>query len=155
MTSKPGKILVIIDIPGNDDGLTAVLKNESDYDLLVFLSISNGISSHSSDCLNISIDLSKGERIIYVTWGFNSQTGSIVWLEIEAIDRPYLLRDATIAISDNGGNILVAKSLTNSKRIVTLLFQVEGSGNEQIDAIISDAKNIENVFEVKRVKPGN
>ena len=36
-----------------------------------------------------------------------------------------------------------------------MLFQVEGSGNEQIDAIISDAKNIENVFDVQRVNPGN
>ena len=124
-------------------------------DILGFITISNGISIHRSDCLNIRIDSSKGERIIDVTWGFNSQTGSIVWLEIEAIDRPYLLRDATIAISDNGGNILVAKSLTNSKRIVTLLFQVEVSGNEQLDSIISDAKNIENVFDVQRVNPGN
>ena len=124
-------------------------------DILGFITISNGISIHRSDCLNIRIDSSKGERIIDVTWGFNSQTGSIVWLEIEAIDRPYLLRDATIAISDNGGNILVAKSLTNSKRIVTLLFQVEVSGNEQLDSIINDAKNIENVFDVQRVNPGN
>ena len=124
-------------------------------DILGFITISNGISIHRSDCLNIKIDSSKGERIIDVTWGFNAQSGSIVWLEIEAIDRPYLLRDATIAISDNGGNILVAKSLTNSKRIVTLLFQVEISGSEQLDSIISDAKNIENVFDVQRVNPGN
>ena len=124
-------------------------------DILGFITISNGISIHRSDCLNIKIDSSKGERIIDVSWGFNPQSGSIVWLEIEAIDRPYLLRDATIAISDNGGNILVAKSLTNSKRIVTLLFQVEISGKEQLDSIISDAKNIENVFDVQRVNPGN
>ncbi len=124
-------------------------------DILGFITISNGISIHRSDCLNIKIDSSKGERIIDVSWGFNPQSGSIVWLEIEAIDRPYLLRDATIAISDNGGNILVAKSLTNSKRIVTLLFQVEISGNEQLDSIITDAKNIENVFDVQRVNPGN
>ncbi len=124
-------------------------------DILGFITISNGISIHRSDCLNIKIDSSKGERIIDVSWGFNAQSGFIVWLEIEAIDRPYLLRDATIAISDNGGNILVAKSLTNSKRIVTLLFQVEISGNEQLDSIITDAKNIENVFDVQRVNPGN
>ena len=124
-------------------------------DILGFITISNGISIHRSDCLNIKIDSSKGERIIDVSWGFNPQSGSIVWLEIEAIDRPYLLRDATIAISDNGGNILVAKSLTNSKRIVTLLFQVEISGKEQLDSIISDAKNIENVFDVQRANPGN
>ena len=124
-------------------------------DILGFITISNGISIHRSDCLNIKIDSSRGERIIDVSWGFNAQSGSIVWLEIEAIDRPYLLRDATIAISDNGGNILVAKSLTNSRRIVTLLFQVEISGNEQLESIITDAKNIENVFDVQRVNPGN
>ena len=124
-------------------------------DILGFITISNGISIHRSDCLNIRIDSSKGERIIDVTWGFNSQTGTLVWLEIEAIDRPYLLRDATVAISDNGGNILVAKSLTNSKRIVTLLFQVEVSGNEQLETIMNDAKKIENVFDVQRVSRGN
>ena len=40
-------------------------------------------------------------------------------------------------------------------RIVTLLFQVEISGNEQLDSIIRDAKNIENVFDVQRANPGN
>ena len=109
---------------------------------------------HRSDCLNVKIDNSKGERIVDVSWGINTHTGSIVWVEIEAIDRPYLLRDATVAISDNGGNILVAKSLTNSKRIVSLLFQIELSDNSQLETIISDAKEIENVFDVKRVFPG-
>ena len=73
---------------------------------------------------------------------------------LSSIDRPYLLRDATIAISDNGGNILVAKSVTSSKRIVNLIFQIEISDNDQLDAIINDAKNIENVFDASRIYPG-
>ena len=123
-------------------------------DILGFVTINKGISIHRSDCLNVKIDNSQGERIVDVSWAINTHTGSIVWVEIEAIDRPYLLRDATIAISDNGGNILVAKSLTNSKRIVSLLFQIELSDNIQLESILSDAKNIENVFDVKRVFPG-
>ena len=123
-------------------------------DILGFVTINNGISIHRSDCLNVNIDNSQGERIVDVSWGLNTHTGSIVWVEIEAIDRPYLLRDATIAISDNGGNILVAKSITNSKRIVSLLFQIELSDNIQLESIIADSKNIENVFDVKRVFPG-
>ena len=123
-------------------------------DIIGFVTINQGISIHRSDCLNVNIDNSKGERIVDVSWGFDTHSGSIVWLEIEAIDRPYLLRDATIAISDNGGNILVAKSITNSKRIVSLLFQIELSDNAQLDTIIADAKDIENVFEVNKVHPG-
>ena len=123
-------------------------------DILGFVTISNGIAIHRSDCLNVQIDSKKGERIIDVSWGYTGNTGIIVWLEIEAIDRPYLLRDATIAISDNGGNILVAKSVTSSKRIVNLIFQVEISDNDQLDAIINDAKNIENVFDASRIYPG-
>ena len=111
------------------------------------------VFNHRSDCLNVKID-SKGERIIDVSWAFESNTGIIIWLEIEAIDRPYLLRDATIAISDNGGNILVAKSVTSSKRIVSLLFQIEISDNKQLEEIINDAKNIESVFEASRIFPG-
>ena len=123
-------------------------------DILGFVTITNGISIHRSDCLNVKIDSKKGERIIDVSWAFESNTGIIIWLEIEAIDRPYLLRDATIAISDNGGNILVAKSVTSSKRIVSLLFQIEISDNKQLDEIIKDAKNIESVFEASRIFPG-
>ena len=123
-------------------------------DILGFVTISNGISIHRSDCLNVKIDSKKGERIIDVSWAFESNTGIIIWLEIEAIDRPYLLRDATIAISDNGGNILVAKSVTSSKRIVSLLFQIEISDNKQLEEIIKDAKNIESVFEASRIFPG-
>ena len=123
-------------------------------DILGFVTITNGISIHRSDCLNVKIDSKKGERIIDVSWAFESNTGIIIWLEIEAIDRPYLLRDATIAISDNGGNILVAKSVTSSKRIVSLLFQIEISDNKQLEEIIRDAKNIESVFEASRIFPG-
>ena len=123
-------------------------------DILGFVTISNGIAIHRSDCLNVKIDSKQGERIIDVSWGYTGNTGIIVWLEIEAIDRPYLLRDATIAISDNGGNILVAKSVTSSKRIVNLIFQIEISDNDQLDAIIKDAKNIENVFDASRIFPG-
>ena len=123
-------------------------------DILGFVTITSGISIHRSDCLNVKIDSKKGERIIDVSWAFESNTGIIIWLEIEAIDRPYLLRDATIAISDNGGNILVAKSVTSSKRIVSLLFQIEISDNKQLEEIIKDAKNIESVFEASRIFPG-
>jgi GTP pyrophosphokinase len=123
-------------------------------DILGFVTITNGISIHRSDCLNVKIDSKKGERIIDVSWAFESNTGIIIWLELEAIDRPYLLRDATIAISDNGGNILVAKSVTSSKRIVSLLFQIEISDNKQLEEIIRDAKNIESVFEASRIFPG-
>ena len=123
-------------------------------DIIGFVTISNGIAIHRSDCLNVHINPSIGERIIDVSWGYTANTGTIVWLEIEAIDRPYLLRDATIAISDNGGNILVAKSVTNSKRIVSLIFQVEISDNNQLEAIIEDAKKIENVFDASRIFPG-
>ena len=123
-------------------------------DILGFVTINSGISIHRSDCLNVKIDNKKGERIVDVSWAINRHTGSIVWLEIEAIDRPYLLRDATIAISDNGGNILVAKSLTNSKRIVSLLFQIELSDNIQLESILTDSKDIENVFNARRVFPG-
>ena len=123
-------------------------------DIIGFVTISNGIAIHRSDCLNVRIDLEKGERIVDVNWGYEPNSGTVVWVEIEAIDRPYLLRDATIAISDNGGNILVAKSVTNSKRIVSLIFQLEISDSDQLEAILRDSKNIENVFEASRIFPG-
>ena len=123
-------------------------------EIVGFITISNGIAVHVSDCLNVQINPKKGERIVDVSWSLANITGIIVWIEIEAIDRPYLLRDATIAISDNGGNILIARSTTNSKRIVTLIFQVEISDGSQVDKIVNDSKLINNVFDAKRIFPG-
>ena len=123
-------------------------------EIVGFITISNGIAVHVSDCLNVQINPKKGERIVDVSWSLANITGIIVWIEIEAIDRPYLLRDATIAISDNGGNILIARSTTNSKRIVTLIFQVEISDGSQVDKIVNDSKLISNVFDAKRIFPG-
>ena len=123
-------------------------------EIVGFITISNGIAVHVSDCLNVQINPKKGERIVDVSWSLSNITGIIVWLEIEAIDRPYLLRDATIAISDNGGNILIARSTTNSKRIVTLIFQVEISDGSQVDKMVNDSKLINNVFDAKRIFPG-
>lgn len=123
-------------------------------EIVGFITISNGIAVHVSDCLNVQINPKKGERIVDVSWSLANITGIIVWLEIEAIDRPYLLRDATIAISDNGGNILIARSTTNSKRIVTLIFQVEISDGSQVDKMVNDSKLINNVFDAKRIFPG-
>ena len=123
-------------------------------DIVGFITISNGIAVHVSDCLNVEINPNKGERIVDVGWSLSNISGIIVWIEIEAIDRPYLLRDATIAISDNGGNILIARSTTNSKRIVTLVFQIEISDGDQVENIITDSKKISNVFDAKRIFPG-
>ena len=133
------------------EDVTVVLPGD---DIVGFITISNGIAVHVSDCLNVQINPKKGERIVDVSWSLSNITGIIVWIEIEAIDRPYLLRDATIAISDNGGNILIARSTTNSKRIVTLIFQVEISDGSQVDKIINDSKLIDNVFDAKRIFPG-
>ena len=49
---------------------------------------------------------------------------------------------------------MVAKSVTSSKRIVSLIFQIEVSDVTQLDAILNDAKDIENVFEATRIYPG-
>ena len=44
-------------------------------DILGFVTISNGIAIHRSDCLNVQIDSTKGERIIDVSWGYTGNTG--------------------------------------------------------------------------------
>ncbi len=49
-------------------------------DILGFVTISNGIAIHRSDCLNVQIDSTKGERIIDVSWGYTGNTGIVVMI---------------------------------------------------------------------------
>ena len=73
--------------------------------------------------------------------------------QIEALDRPKLLRDVTEVIADHGGNIQAASSATGRDRVAILRFEIQFSDPQQLDRVIAEARRVDGVFDAYRLVP--
>jgi GTP pyrophosphokinase len=118
-----------------------------------FVTIGRGVSVHRSDCANVGALEERSERLIEVSWAAD-QTGSFfVWVQVEALDRPKLLRDVTAALSDLGGNIHASSSATGRDRVAVLRYEVELSDSKLLHVAITELKAVDGVFDAYRLVP--
>ena len=122
-------------------------------DIVGFVTVGRGISVHRADCANVGALEERAERIIEVAWA-PEQTGSFfVWIQVEALDRPKLLRDVTSALSDLGANIHASSSATGRDRIAVLRYEVELSDAQLLERAIADLRAVDGVFDAYRLVP--
>jgi len=122
-------------------------------EIIGFVTVGRGVSVHRADCANIGALGERAERIIDVSWDIDHVGSFFSWLQVEALDRPKLLRDVTEIISDHGGNIQAASSATGRDRVAILRFEVQLSDRQQLEHIISQAKKVDGVFDAYRLVP--
>ena len=123
-------------------------------DIIGFVTIGRGVSVHRADCGNVGALEERSERMIDVSWA-PSQTGSFfVWIQVEALDRPRLLKDVTTSLSDHGANIHASSSATGRDRIAKLRYEVELSDPQLLERVIAEIGIIDGVFDVYRLVPG-
>ena len=70
--------------------------------IMGFVTIGRGVSVHRTDCANIGSLEEQPERLIEVAWAPDQADSFLVWVQVEALDRPRLLRDVTSVLSDHG-----------------------------------------------------
>jgi GTP pyrophosphokinase len=122
-------------------------------DIVGFVTVGRGISVHRADCANVGALEERAERIIEVAWA-PEQTGSFfVWIQVEALDRPKLLRDVTSALSDLGANIHASSSATGRDRVAVLRYEVELSDAPLLERAIADLRSVDGVFDAYRLVP--
>jgi GTP pyrophosphokinase len=150
---SPGGIVV----EGLDDMLVRVARCCAPVpgDAIVgFVTVGRGVSIHRSDCTNIDALGERAERMIEVGWAAD-QVGSFrSAIQVEAIDRPRLLRDVTVALSDLGANIVSSSSATNRDRVAVLRFELELSDTSTLDRAISELRGVDGVYDAYRLLPG-
>jgi guanosine-3',5'-bis(diphosphate) 3'-pyrophosphohydrolase len=115
------------------------------------VTVGRGVSVHRSDCTNIHA-LGE-ERMIDVAWAPGSVGRFSVWSQIEALDRPRMLRDVTEWISEVGGDIRASSSTTSSDRTAVLRYEVELSDPGQLDRLVVGLRGIEGVYDAYRLVP--
>lgn len=145
-----------ITVDGMDDLLVRVARCCAPVpgdDILGFVTVGRGVSVHRADCANIGALGERAERMIDVSWNVDYSGSFFAWIQVEALDRPKLLRDVTQVISDHGGNIQAASSATGRDRVAVLRFEVQLSDPEQLERTISEARRIDGVFDAYRLVP--
>jgi GTP pyrophosphokinase len=120
--------------------------------IMGFITRGRGVSIHRRDCPNGASLTAEGERIIDVSWNPAVSGTFLVSIQVEALDRPKLLRDVTTTISDFGVNILSA--LTNTVGgIAHLRFGFEIADPSQITPILAAVRKVESIYDAYRVTP--
>lgn len=123
-------------------------------DIVGFVTIGRGVSVHRSDCTNVGSLGDRRERMIDVSWGAGGVGSFAAWIQVEALDRPRLLRDVTVTIADLGANILASSTATSRERVAILRFEIELSDLEALGRAIDEIKSVDGVYDAYRLVPG-
>ena len=153
-TPQPSRGGIIVE--GMDDLLVRIARCCAPVpgdDIVGFITVGRGVSVHRADCANIGALGDRAERMIDVTWAPEQSGSFFVWIQVEALDRPKLLRDVTIVLSELGANITASSSATGSDRVAVFRFEVELSEPKMIDRVISDLRQVDGVFDAYRLVP--
>lgn len=148
---RPGDVIV----EGMEDMLVRMAKCCGPVpgdDIIGFVTIGRGVSVHRADCANIGSLTERGaERMVDVAWAAEQVGTFFVWIQVEALDRPRLLRDVTATLSDIGANIHASSSVTGRDRIALLRYEIELSDREALESVLTAIREVEAVYDAYRL----
>jgi GTP pyrophosphokinase len=124
-------------------------------EIMGFVTRGRGVSVHRTDCANAVSLRSQADRVIEVEWDNDAPGNYTVSVDVEALDRPKLLRDVADVLSEHHVNILTCTSQTQSDRIARLRFDFELADPGHLDSILAAVKRIDSVYDAARVLPSN
>ncbi len=125
-------------------------------EIMGFITRGRGVTVHRTDCTNaVALVREQTERVIDVEWDADSRGTFVASLVVEALDREWLLRDVSAALSDHRLNILHSETRTGGDRMCRMQFDVELGDPTQLDSLVSTLKGIDCVFDAYRVLPGS
>lgn len=124
-------------------------------EIVGFVTIGGGVTVHRADCSNVPALQDRAERLVDVSWAPGRLGVFAVWIQVEALDRPGLLRDVTSILSDLGGNIHASSSATNKERTALLRYEVEFSDPTQLERSLRELRGVDGVFDAYRISVGN
>jgi guanosine-3',5'-bis(diphosphate) 3'-pyrophosphohydrolase len=116
-----------------------------------FVTRSEGVSVHRTDCVNLIALRSQPERLVAVRWAPTGKSTFLVAIQVEGLDRPRLLSDITRVISDQHDNILSASLSTGRDRVAKTKFTFEMADPKHLGHVLSAVRTVEGVFDVYRL----
>ncbi len=120
-------------------------------DIIGFVTKGGGVSIHRRDCTNTDALMARSERIVEVAWAPSAKATYLVNIQVEALDRPRLLSDITMALSDAHVNILGAQLATTRDRVAKSRFSFEMADAAHLDGVMKAVRGVPDVFDVYRI----
>jgi GTP pyrophosphokinase len=116
-----------------------------------FVTKGRGISIHRTDCENATLFADDRERTISVTWDDRTAKKYIVFLDIQAEDRPGLLHDITAVFLNFGVNVQDGRFTTTDNHVHNT-FQLEIQNRNQLKQIFVRIKKIKGIEKISRTR---
>lgn len=117
-----------------------------------FVTRGSGISVHHATCTNaIQLREQQADRIVDVAWSGRSSAAYLVHIKVEALDRPRLLTDLALVISDQQVNLQSASAQSDTDRLATCYFSFELADPEHLQSVLGQVRRVEGVYDVYRV----
>jgi GTP pyrophosphokinase len=117
-----------------------------------YITRGRGVTIHRRDCANIlRLKDEDRERLIDVEWGDAPDRLFPVDIQIQAYDRPGLLRDVSAVLANDKINVLGMHTLTDKRdMIATMELSAEVTDMGQLSRVLSRIGQLPNIIEVKR-----
>jgi GTP pyrophosphokinase len=125
-------------------------------EIIGFVTRGRGVSIHRTDCANAVALGDDGEaaRLIDVEWEEGASTVFTAAVEVRSLDRPQLLRDVAVAVSEQQVNITSVNARAGADGASIMRFDMELSDGAQLSSVLQAVRRIDSVYDAYRVLPG-
>jgi guanosine-3',5'-bis(diphosphate) 3'-pyrophosphohydrolase len=117
-----------------------------------YISLGKGITIHRDDCPNVRSLRRNPERFTRVDWDGSAEASFRVQIAVDAWDRPRLLEDIARTFAEHGANI-VSYGGGVDDQLAKNWYTAELGDVKALKALLSGLRNVEAVFDVRRVTP--
>ncbi len=117
-----------------------------------FITRGRGVSIHRQDCPNV-LDLasSSPERLIEVDWGNETESAYAVEVQVDAYDRPGLLRDISSILANERVNVLAVNTRSDPETVTArMALTLEITDVVQLSRVLDRMNQLPNVAEARR-----
>jgi len=120
--------------------------------IIGYITRGRGVTIHRRDCSNVlRLKDEDRDRLIEVEWGALPDRVFPVDIQIQAYDRPGLLRDVSTLLANDSINVLGVNTFTDRKDLVARMeLHIEVTDIGQLSRILSRIGQLPNIIEVKR-----
>ena len=121
-------------------------------DIIGFITRGFGVSIHKKDCVNVrNASQAESDRWVTTTWASSVKETYKSTIEIIGSDRPGLLADVSISLSNMRVPIhtLIAKELKDNRTSIQVTIGI--SDLEQLNSIIANLRKISGISSIKRM----
>ncbi len=123
-----------------------------DDDIVGYITRGRGVTIHRRDCPNVlRFNEEARERLIQVDWDMTRDDIYPVDVEIDAFDRPALLRDITTVVANEKINMSAVNVMTRKKEHLAKLYvTLEVSNIDQLSRVLTLLEQLPNVIQAQR-----